>query len=366
MKIAYKKLCELVPTPGNPRNSEGDFIRLASGEILFAFSRFSGDSWNDHAASDICALYSPDGEHFDPADVRTLVTPDRFGGDNAMSVTLLPSQNGGISLYFGVKYDTKDLTAKPVRDEFFRIDSPDGYDFSGTPKLLFPQDHRGYFVVNNDRVTVTSTGRIIIPASRHGQVFRDGRFQFLEAGTARFYRSDDGGETFRCGISYAFPDPENQHGLQEPGVVELPDGRLYAYFRTDAGCQYESYSHDNGSTWTAPAPSAFESPLSPMKIAKNPYNGKYYAVRNPIRNYPDSPEHPRYPNTWGRTPLAISESDDGVHFGEPVLLESDLHYGYCYPAIYFLSEKEALIAYCSGGVDLVPLQKTTIGRITFA
>jgi len=45
----------LAPGPGNPRNSEGDFITLKDGRILFLYTRFTGGAgdlllvWNDHA-----------------------------------------------------------------------------------------------------------------------------------------------------------------------------------------------------------------------------------------------------------------------------------------------------------------------------
>ena len=46
--------------PGNPRNSEGSFVTLADGHILFAYSSYSGESWSDHASADIAARVSTD------------------------------------------------------------------------------------------------------------------------------------------------------------------------------------------------------------------------------------------------------------------------------------------------------------------
>ena len=366
MKLKREILFELPPTENNPRNSEGDFCRLPDGSLMFAYTRYSGESWDDHEDSTICAVYARDGEHFDVKNVKTLIRPERFGGSNAMSVTLRPNENGGVSLYCIIKFDTKDLTQKPVRDEIYRVDSPDGYDFSGEGVLCFPKDHRGYYCINNCRVETTSGGRIIIPMSEHKMTFGETRYCFDSAGKARFVYSDDGGKTFNEDVQVLeFPAENNKNGLQEPGVVELPDGTLYGYFRTDADYQYESFSRDGGTTWTVPRPSKFESPLSPMLIAKNPYSSKYYAIWNPYRDDPESVEHPRFRNTWGRTPLAIAESEDGINYGEFQLLEDDIHYGYCYPAIFFLSENEALVSYCSGGKDIVPLQRTTVSKITF-
>lgn len=366
MDIKREVLFELPPTEGNPRNSEGDFARLPDGGIMFAFTRYSGNTWDDHEDSTICAVYSRDGSHFDTKNIKTLVRPGRFGGRNSMSVSLRPNASGGISLYCLVKFDTTDVTKNPVRDEYYRIDSKDGYDFSGEATLCFPKSHKGYYAPNNCRVVTTSGGRIIIPVSEHKWYFNGEKHVIRDSGEARFVYSDDGGKTWNEDVQILkFPDDNDRNGLQEPGIVELPDGRLYGYFRTDADCQYESFSSDGGISWTEPRPSKFESPLSPMYISRNPYSGKYYAVWNPYKDDPESVEHPRFRNTWGRTPLAIAESDDGINYGEFQLVESDIHRGYCYPAVFYLSKTEALMSYCSGGGDIVPLQRTTVSKITF-
>ena len=44
-------LHQIPPAPDNPRNSEGAFLRGKQGEILFAYSRYHGESCHDHAAS---------------------------------------------------------------------------------------------------------------------------------------------------------------------------------------------------------------------------------------------------------------------------------------------------------------------------
>ena len=51
-------LHQIPPAPDNPRNSEGAFLRGKQGEILFAYSRYHGDSSHDHAACDIALIVS--------------------------------------------------------------------------------------------------------------------------------------------------------------------------------------------------------------------------------------------------------------------------------------------------------------------
>jgi hypothetical protein len=60
---------------------------------------------------------------------------------------------------------------------------------------------------------------------------------------------------------------------QEPGIVKLPDGRLFCVMRTFAGSPYWSQSRDDGQTWSAPrvllrkdGGEPLQHPLSPCPI----------------------------------------------------------------------------------------------------
>src|SRR4051794_10748215 len=50
----------LPPGPGNPRNTEGSFVQLRDGRILFAYSHFTGGG-DDNDAATITGRYSSDG-----------------------------------------------------------------------------------------------------------------------------------------------------------------------------------------------------------------------------------------------------------------------------------------------------------------
>ncbi len=52
---------KLSPSENNPRNSEGDFVTLKDGRILFVYSRYTGDSSSDHAPAFLAGRYSADG-----------------------------------------------------------------------------------------------------------------------------------------------------------------------------------------------------------------------------------------------------------------------------------------------------------------
>ena len=59
MKILESKvIARLTPSEDNPRNSEGSFVRLHDGRILFGYSRFlKGGGAGDDAPCQIAGLY---------------------------------------------------------------------------------------------------------------------------------------------------------------------------------------------------------------------------------------------------------------------------------------------------------------------
>ena len=86
---------QLPPTDNNPRNSEGAFVRGKNGEILFAYSRYTGNSCHDHASCDIALIVSYDeGESW--SEPRIIVKAKDFHIQNVMSVSALEQKNGDI------------------------------------------------------------------------------------------------------------------------------------------------------------------------------------------------------------------------------------------------------------------------------
>ncbi len=56
--MGSKIVLKLVHDKGKMRNSEGSFVTLADGRIMYAYTRFRGGSWSDEGAADIAARYS--------------------------------------------------------------------------------------------------------------------------------------------------------------------------------------------------------------------------------------------------------------------------------------------------------------------
>jgi hypothetical protein len=337
-------ILDLPPTEDNNRNSEGAFIHLRDGKLLFAWSRYGADGRSDWAAADIYGMISADdGESF--SQPFPILTHRQNDAENVMSVSFLRMNNGDIGMFYLVKRGT-DCLCMLTR-------SGDESKTWSTPILCTkPQ---GYFVVNNDRVIRLKSGRILIPAARHDLYFicdenGNRKMQDIKPGTLEFYASDDDGFTWQVlaqGITLP-ASPGITTGVQEPGVVELADGRLWCYIRNDSGRQYQCFSADGGSTWSQPQPSQFTAPTSPLSM-KRLRDGRLLALWNPIPNYNGRPTHVNGVWTGGRTPLVYALScDEGQVFSPPIAIETDENSGFCYVAIHETSSG-ILLAYCAGG-----------------
>jgi hypothetical protein len=158
------------------------------------------------------------------------------------------------------------------------------------------------------------------------------------------------------------PHPRSHSGLQETGLLELRNGVLWAHFRTDMGCHYESWSFDGGESWAEVRPSRFTGPCSPLSARRMP-DGRLLAVWNPVPIY-----QTRECTAWsgGRSPLASALSaDDGRTWSEPVLIE-DGGGGYCYTAIH-CEDDAVLLAYCAGSAaDRTCLARLRMRRVPYA
>ena len=322
--MTFEKILDLAPTKENRRNSEGDFILLKDGSILFVYSRYgAGDGDGD--AADLYAIRSSDGGR-SFSEPRLLVSRASCGADNLMSVTLRRMKNGDLGLFFLKK-------SAPCQCRLFLMRSPDEGKTFSAPVACIP--HRGYFVVNNFIV----------------------------------YASDDDGATwYKKGETHPAGGFERSRtGLQEPGLLELSDGTLWAWFRTDTGWQYESFSRDGGASWTGPVRSSFTAPPSPL-TAERLSDRSILAVWNPVPITNHRGDRSVRYGFWtgGRTPLVAARSfDDGKTFSSPEILEDDPDLGYAYTAILELPDRSALLGYCAGQEgDGGMLNRLRIARLT--
>jgi len=191
----------LPPSEQNPRNSEGAFVRLKDGRVLFVYSHFYGGG-ADHAEAYLAGRYSDNGGRtWTQEDVMVL---ENEGGCNVMSVSLMRMANDDIGLF----YLRKDHEVKLCRG-FLRRSTDEGETWSDAV-LCTPR--RAYNVVNNDRVVALASGRLLMPASLHFPV-EDGDKR--RPGRATCYLSDDDGLSWEHASTQIEP-PQGSVGLRVP------------------------------------------------------------------------------------------------------------------------------------------------------
>lgn len=364
-----RTVLQLDPSPRHQRHSEGTFVTLRSGRILFAYARFA-ESASDFGAAVIASRYSDDAG-------RTWSTRDRVlvpneGDVNVMSPSLLRLSDGRIALF----HLRKDRTG--VQDTCFcrlwlRISEDECASF-GAPRCIIPLP--AYMGINNDRVVQLTTGRLLAPIAYHP--FRLGTHlptgqsdvpaSYQPAALMTCFFSDDQGTTWMQSLNPQLVMFANGRGLQEPGVIEKRDGSVLMWARSglprenQPSRQWFSRSADRALTWSAFKPGPFVSPCSPMSI-KRLDEGRWLALWNDRSDRWKLPTPG--PNSKNRTPLVSAWSDDeGATWQGHRLIESDPDHGFCYTAIHQVGATLLLSYSCGGGgASTKPLQALRIRRV---
>lgn len=319
-----QKTSLLIPGPENPRNSEGDFIELEDGRVLFVYSHFT-DGGSDHAAAHLAGRVSRDGGlTWSDRDDLVLANEGKY---NIMSVSLLRLQNGEIALFYLRKDSLEDC--RPL----MRLSVDEAVTWGEPVEVI--TDQVGYYVLNNDRVIQLNNGRLVCPVALHNLP----EYEKPDwAGLLMCYFSDDQGKTWRRSRSVlkGARSDSSRVMLQEPGVIELNDKRLMMWARTDDGSQYLSWSDDQGDSWSPAVPSGIKSPRSPASIERIPGRDDLLMVWNDHEAIPDHLK-------GKRTPFNVTLSqDEGKTWAKSRVLEDDPNGWYCYTAIDFVDDRVLL------------------------
>jgi sialidase-1 len=341
--IPHMIVWQIRPTALYPRNTEGAFLALRDGRILFAYSRFTGGGQDNDAAEIAARITADDGQTWSP-DFLLLPRGDAM---NVMSVSLLRCQDGRIALFYVRKNSPSD--SRP----YVTYSSDEARTWSqARPCISRP----GYYVLNNDRVIRLASGRLVMPVALHSAPSGG----FTERGRAMAYLSDDDGRQWHRSRNELQGPANSRAGLQEPGVVELRGGTLLMWMRTLMGVQYVSTSHDGGDSWSPARPSGIVSPLSPASIKRIPSTGDLLLVWNDHSRVDASlraVEDRNHVSGGRRTPLTAAISrDEGKSWILRHDIEDDRDGWYCYTAIYF-QHGRVLLGFASGGHGLPLLSK---------
>jgi Neuraminidase (sialidase) len=292
---------------------------------MFVYTHFTGGA-GDHSKAHLAARYSSDAG-------KTWTTSDKVAlrneGDwNIMSVSLLRLGDGSIALFYMRKNSLQDC--RPL----LRRSIDEGKTWSKPTEII--KAPVGYYVMNNDRVVqLKKSGRLIAPVALHNL---PGDTKPDWAGIIMCYLSDDNGQSWRRSkTTMKTHDKAGKRVMtQEPGVVELKDGRLMMFCRTDGGSQFVSSSRDGGDTWSLLRASNMISPRSPATIERIPSTGDLLLAWNDHSDI--TPELRSY-----RTPFTVAISrDDGITWSTAKTLQDDPHGWYCYTAMAFIDGRVLL------------------------
>lgn len=290
-------------TESNRRNTEGDIVVLRDGTLFAAWSEFYGGNRDDSSARIVAAPSTDGGRTWG----ERYVLQENIGQQNVMSVSLIRSQSGDILMFFGVKNGPDDLHFYTRRSE------DDAHTWSEPVRM---HDEAGYFVMNNDRVMQLRDGRLLAPMA-----FTEKVWTSSEAFRTVVYHSDDDGRTWTLGPTRL---EAPKRGAMEPGLLEMPDGRILQIIRTQVGMIWYSYSSDRGETWSEATPWTMAAPESPSTLIHMPDSTDLLLIYNP--NVDLAAGH-----GGARTPLvgAVSQ-DDGKTWQDPKMIEPDSAATYAY------------------------------------
>lgn len=304
--------------PGNMRNSEADALVLRDGRVLFAWTEFTGDGRSDWSSARLSARISSDqgetwGERF--------TLQENIGAQNVMEPDLLRLKSGKVLFLFCRKNSPADCAP------MVRISKDDAKSFSApVPMAITPAP--SYTGFNHDRAIQLKGGRILMP------VFFTTDYRVDPHIRSRVYYSDDEGKSWKPSET-VLDLPQSKSGAQEPGVIELRDGRVMLWVRTDLGRIYRAYSKDKGKTFSELHPIAeLDSPLSPQSIKRHPKSGDLVLVWN------NSPKQ--------RTPLSTAvSSDEGMTWKHVKVLDETPGATFAYTSLEWVKDK-ALLSYYVG------------------
>jgi sialidase-1 len=334
-------------TEVSPRNMGADLVRLSDGRLLLGASRWL-DGSHDYDASQIIAWVSGD-------DGSTWSAPfDLARPDASVEAVRMPCflrlEDGRLACFCRYRTSIIDTWVGMLvcRDES-GLGAPGAGPAQWTdPMRISPPAPGRHILLNNRALRLrhgAAAGRILLPVSSPWPWDKeDAKGSDIRSWV--LYSDDDGLHWQQSRDALAGP----QRGLMEPYTVELSDGRLRLWMRTQVDCQYESVSDDGGVTWSAAAPGPLLSPESPVAVAQHQDSGLLMVVYNHNR---------RGKHTADRTPLCVAFShDEGASWFARQKLDPDTDgegRSFSYPSAHFFGDRAYVTYYekNDAGISLV-------------
>ena len=325
------------------RDTEGDVVVLPDGALLLAWSDFYTTGWHDGDPCRISMRRSRDGGRtWGPIEVL-----QEQVGSNVMSVSLCRTLQDTVLFTF-VSKNGPDGTAHYVRR------SKDGGRTFGD--LILANVGHERRVANNDRFVIVRD-----PEGQHGD---RGRIVLAcrdyPGRKGVMVYSDDDGLTWQAGENVPVVAEWGGQNFNEPGIIELDDGRFWMYGRTTMGFHAQAWSDDRGATWSKPEPTELRGPCSPLtgeRIPETPYTKAMGWAGNLLLTFPnhDVDRFPRKYTYTARTPLDAAISRDAAKTWTHVrTIEEDPTMQYGYTSLTFLDDEAGMRALLTTHVQPIP------------
>ncbi len=256
--------------------SAGRLIRLTDGLNAF-FSKDRGSSWEGGPLED-----------------------SEGSVEGGIEFGLCRLKSGDVGLLYGRKEEAPSLG--PVRTSYFRTSSDEGETWSGEVRL----DYRGKDAwAWHDTITVCTSGRIVVPfrevnspqftsptfTSGMGTLDNvpiavEGHAHKPEMDIGFVMYSDDEGKSWTQSKDPIYIWWEDGFGgmfpCDEPAIAQTRDGRLLMFMRTTLGVLFQSWSEDEGESWSMPEPTTLSSSYSPARLRAVPESGDLICVWNQV------------------------------------------------------------------------------------
>jgi predicted neuraminidase len=168
----------------------------------------------------------------------------------------------------------------------------------------------GYIGPVKNKPVLLSNGNLFAPSSKEGDGWK-----------IHFEVTKDNGKTWRT----VGPLPENEIKAIQPSILQHGNGKLQLLARTANRAIVESWSEDNGETWSALTKTSLPNNNSGTD-AVTMKDGRHVLVYNHVLPPGDLAKGPR-------TPLNVSVSKDGKKWSAALTLEDSPISQYSYPAV---------------------------------
>ncbi|MDP7396324.1 MAG: sialidase family protein [Lentisphaeria bacterium] len=267
---------------GFVERNDGSFLALVNGWLL-AVSNDRGRSWSEPQP-----LLAKGG------------TPLTADGKGNASIIRLASGKIGIQRMYA-DGPAPQPGSKPDVTLSFATSDDEGRTWSGESRINRPGT-RGH--PYHDVLTQTGSGRLILPvracyANRSElakgqalgtvnghQVVVEGHAHYPEIDVAFLYYSDDQGLTWHRAASdiIGWPDDGRRgaYAVDEPTVAQAGGGRILMLARSTLGRVIESWSDDDGGTWTRGLPNELCNSYSPVRLRTIPSTGDLHCAWNQV------------------------------------------------------------------------------------